>query len=334
MWETDYNLHKSNSTYFADLDVARTHLVVALLRRGIRGVGTRPGEETTTWAISSAAQRSQVKPFVPPTPLNPFGHTGIDTLSSTGASTPRIGRGMTEEEFMAVATQPGNLLVALGSVACWFHREIPPYRSYEIWTRLLTWDRKWMYIVSYFVEPGTLKPDEFVLQPWRNRPARPSKESLEERKQRVRRKIFATSIATYVVKKGRLTIPPEVVLQRSQMLPDKPPGASSTFFTPSQSGSSSGGGASPTAQMLAESALHTGTTATEEGSVPSVLVESLFPEAGADEDAPWTWEMVERERKRGLRFAQAFDGLNSLRDEFDGGRGRVLGSFSDFAAGF
>jgi hypothetical protein len=241
---------------------------------------------------------------------------------------------MTEEEFMAIATQPGNLLVALGSVACWFHREIQPYRSYEMWTRLLTWDRKWFYIVSYFVVPGTLKPDEFVLQPWRSKRTKtPSAESLEERKQRIRRKIFATSIATYVVKKGRLTIPPEIVLQRSQMLPEKPPGAPSTFFTPSQSGSSSGGG-SPTAQM-AESALHTGTTATEAGSVPSVLVESLFPEAGGEgDDAPWTWEMVERERKRGLRFAQAFDGLSALRDEFDGGGGRILGSFSDFAAGF
>jgi hypothetical protein len=187
-----------------------------------------------------------------------------------------------------------------------------------------------MYIVSYFVEAGALKPEEFILQPWRNRPSRTSKtESLEEKKKRIRGKIFATSIATYVVKKGRLTIPPEIVFQRSQMLPEKPPGAPSTFFTPSQSASSSGDG-SPTRNQMTD--LHTDTV-TEE-SVTSVLVESLFPETVNGDDVPWTWEVVEKERKRGLRFAQAFDGLNALRDEFDGGGGRVLGTFSDFAAGF
>ncbi|TVY47923.1 Uncharacterized protein LOCC1_G001625 [Lachnellula occidentalis] len=33
--ECDYNLHKSNSTYFSDLDVSRSHLVCALLQPGI-----------------------------------------------------------------------------------------------------------------------------------------------------------------------------------------------------------------------------------------------------------------------------------------------------------
>src|ERR1700743_1360053 len=56
LWETDYNLHKSNSTYFADLDVARTHLVAALLRRGILAGGTRAGEEAATWARNSGRQ--------------------------------------------------------------------------------------------------------------------------------------------------------------------------------------------------------------------------------------------------------------------------------------
>ena len=31
----DYNLHKSNSTYFADLDVARAHAVGAVIRTGL-----------------------------------------------------------------------------------------------------------------------------------------------------------------------------------------------------------------------------------------------------------------------------------------------------------
>ena len=35
MWETDYNFHKSNSTYFSDLDVARTALVTRLYSPGV-----------------------------------------------------------------------------------------------------------------------------------------------------------------------------------------------------------------------------------------------------------------------------------------------------------
>lgn len=34
--ETDYNLHKSNSTYFSDLDITRTHLVSYLCRPGLK----------------------------------------------------------------------------------------------------------------------------------------------------------------------------------------------------------------------------------------------------------------------------------------------------------
>src|ERR1700753_791829 len=43
--EGDYNFHKSNSTYFTDLDIARTHLITAIMRNGIKGVGSRPEEK-------------------------------------------------------------------------------------------------------------------------------------------------------------------------------------------------------------------------------------------------------------------------------------------------
>jgi hypothetical protein len=34
-YDTDWNLHKSNSTYFADLDVARSHLMSCIIRTGL-----------------------------------------------------------------------------------------------------------------------------------------------------------------------------------------------------------------------------------------------------------------------------------------------------------
>jgi hypothetical protein len=332
LWETDYNLHKSNSTYFSDFDIARTHLVSAILRRGILGVGKREGEESTTWSISTALRRSDrgtassKKADALPA-INALGTSGLDTTG--GASTPQpplTTRNLSEEEFMEIAAKPGNLLIALGSVACFFHREVPPYRKYEIWTRLLTWDRKWMYLVSYFVEAGAFKPDDFFLQPWKNGKGKSigkDGETLEQRKQRIKGKVYATSLATYVVKKGRLTIPPEIVLQRSDMLPVKPPGASSAFHTPTTRTET--GTPNPESTANGDSTRsHTVSAA----SVASVLEESLFPEAVPD-GAEWTWDMVEKERQRGLKYAQVFDGLSVLREEFDGGEGGVLGVYTD-----
>merc|ERR1711939_1239236 len=34
-WDTDYNLHKSNSTYFADLDIGRAHAMGLIIRTGL-----------------------------------------------------------------------------------------------------------------------------------------------------------------------------------------------------------------------------------------------------------------------------------------------------------
>ena len=331
LWETDYNLHKSNSTYFTDADVARSHLVSAILQRGIRGVGKREGEESTGWSLSTAARRQVKKKELGA--IAPLGTSGVDTAGGT-SSTPKLARNMTEEEFMAVATQPGNLLIALGSVACFFHREVVPYKQYEIWTRLLTWDRKWMYIVSYFVEAGAFKPEEFFLQPWKKaKTTRMSidSETTEEKRKRIHGKVLATSLATYVVKKGRLTIPPEVVLQRSDMLPEKPPGAPSSFYVPPKPtttpNSETNGSVSPP-----ELSSHAETMTA--GSFDSILEESLFPETSAEDDGEWTWEKMEKERQRGLKFAQAFDGLNVLREEFDGGDGGVLGVFSDLVGAY
>ncbi|KAF2671909.1 hypothetical protein BT63DRAFT_422425 [Microthyrium microscopicum] len=327
LWEMDYNLHKSNSTYFTDADIARTHLVTALLRKGILDVGKVPGEEATTWNLSTAIRRKTKDKSI-----KALATSGVET-ATTGVSTPGgAKRTLTEEEFKAIVQKPGPLLMALGSVACFFHREIVPYRQYEIWTRLLTWDRKWMYIVSYFVEAGALQPKDFILQPWRsgkNVQKVKEGETLEEKRQRVRGKVLATSIATYVVKKGRLTLPPEIVLQRSHMLPPRPVGMPSAVFGLSTEKNSP----STPAGEFSDPGIN-GTTSSDNGlnagSVNSILEESLFPEVDSDNTAqPWTWDIVEKERLRGLKFAQAFDGLNALREEFDAGEGSALGVFGD-----
>ncbi|KAK2863645.1 hypothetical protein FQN49_004138 [Arthroderma sp. PD_2] len=45
LWETDYNIHKSNSTYFADLDIARTGLVTGLYSPGLELVKREMNKE-------------------------------------------------------------------------------------------------------------------------------------------------------------------------------------------------------------------------------------------------------------------------------------------------
>lgn len=187
----DYNFHKSNSTYFTDLDIARTHLATAILRKGIRGVKE---DKEATFSFRNTSRAA--------------GHKRVEHISPLGASgdtSDSAEKPLTEKEWHAQVTQPGPLLIALGAVTCNFHREIKPYRRYEIWTRLMTWDRKWLYIVSHFVEQGTFKPTSYSLQLGRQGNKRVENLTRGD-KAKLKRKIFASSVAKYVVKKGRLTI--------------------------------------------------------------------------------------------------------------------------------
>ncbi|KAK8909744.1 hypothetical protein QC760_002432 [Botrytis cinerea] len=113
LWECDYNAHKSNSTYFSDLDVTRAHLVACLLQPGID------------------ALRNNKK-------------TGL-VLDANGKK------------------MRGRWGIILGGTSCSFRKEVAPYGSYEMWSRLLCWDKKWIYIVTHFVKKGKVKPKGYVL---------------------------------------------------------------------------------------------------------------------------------------------------------------------------
>ncbi|OCK84584.1 hypothetical protein K432DRAFT_344855 [Lepidopterella palustris CBS 459.81] len=250
--ECDYNLHKSNSTYFSDIDISRTHLVTALLRTGIK-------------KASHASHKKH--------------HHG--------------------PEVPGEAVHEGSHLVALGAVACCFKREIAPYEKFEIWTRLLTWDRKWMYLVSHLVKPGVVKPAHYTLQPWKRSKGRRDVSAEEEEKRKVQLKsaVFASSIAKYVVKKGRLTIHPEQVLMQAEMLPPKPDGW----------------------VYSADKSVPVNGESVEDAVLPAVIANS----------EEWDWNKIEKERLRGLRIAEMFAGLDGLHEEFDGGKNGALGEFAD-----
>ncbi|KAI9162780.1 putative thioesterase atnL [Paramyrothecium foliicola] len=191
--ELDYRLHKSNSTYLADVDIARSHLASHLLARS--------------------------------------GH-----LAYNNAKT----------HFIVDPSDPsrqarGSFNIGLGGIFCSWKREIKPYEKYEMWTRIVAWDRKWLYIITHFVKKGAIKPRSWDAPenfgPTRTSPGVP---------QDWEKKVFATAISLYIFKIGRLTIPPATMLEGSGLLPERPGGwLSNTDSNGSDSGENHISGVKP-----------------------------------------------------------------------------------------
>lgn len=153
--ECDYNVHKSNSTFFSDMDVNRAQLLLNLFPRLPR------------WAPEAAADKPDSK------------------------KTEKI------------------VSIALGGTSCVFKREIKPLQRYEVWSRVLSWDAKWLVIVTYFVKAGTHKS---VM--WSLRKGGETKDGSDTQKD-----ILAVGVTRYVFKDGRRTTPPEEVLRHMGLYP-------------------------------------------------------------------------------------------------------------------
>jgi hypothetical protein len=287
-YDCDYNLHKSNSTYFADLDVARAHYMGSVIRTGLQRLNA--GDE----------------------------------------------EGLPEE----VRGVKGSYYVALGAVGCFFQKEIAPMQGFEIWTRILSWDRKWLYLVSHVVKKGVIKPESYVLQPWKKgSKGKKSLDGKDTEEEDLKKHIFATSIARYVIKKGRLTVNPEIILERSRMLPARPKGVglpprsegTSVVATPARAetpeGREEAEGTEETEEQIGESGV---LVAEEVGEKLGAVDATAGSGQGRDnvEEEEWTWEMMETERLRGLKMASHFDQLSGLHDEMRAGE--VLGRYSDW----
>ena len=259
--ECDYNLHKSNSTYFSDFDVGRLELLVSLC-----------------------------------------GH-GIDQTRKE----------LAKESKEGFATM-------LGGVSCNFKREIKPFQAFEVWTRILCWNHKWIYVIGHFVKKGAVKPKSYTLQPWKKskvKDAEGTKAAINNdgATSGPHPAIFASAIAKYVFKKGRLTIPPERILRASQLLPPKPADHETPPMTMTPN---------PETNSLNATAASIVETLTSDNA-GEIMAASLT--AGLDESKEWTWERVEKERKRGMRIAELYEGLEALSEEFSSQNVSVLGRY-------
>ena len=189
--ELDFNLHKSNSTYLTDLDIARGHHIYCLFRLG----------------FTKYSSKNPPVSSVPPT----------DSESSRRRS------------------KPGRFYPALGGVTCTFKGELKPYQQYEIWTRVVSWDRKWLYLISYFVEKGAGNPTAYSDQVWRKTTPKTVKvtssstQSTSTGKETrdgaapKQPKIYAICMSKYAFKQGRITVSPSTFLQACELLPEVSP---------------------------------------------------------------------------------------------------------------
>ena len=189
-------------------------------------------------------------------------------------------------------------MVALGAVSCFFQRQIDPLAPFEIYTRILSWDRKWIYMISHIVKKGAIRPDSYVLQPWKRSKRRSAQAKQDE--EDLTKHIYATSMSRYVFKKGRLTINPEIVLERSRLLPPRPEGV----------------------DLPPRAEANTSDEAAATSAGPSAA-----PDANSS-DEEWSWDAMEAERLRGLKLAAHFDALNDGHNELRAGD--VLGKYSDY----
>ena len=171
MLEIDYNFHKSNSTYFSDLDTSRSHLVSYLCRPSLRNLS-----------------------------YNTHSKLILDPKTQRPVDAP--------------------LVIGLGSVECSFKREIPAYKPYEVWSRVLSWDRKWFYIATHFMPKGAAKPTEWLDPRFKGVKTRGSGDAAGGWD----KKIYASAVSKYVFKLGRLTVHPAVVMGDAGLLPERPGG--------------------------------------------------------------------------------------------------------------
>ena len=208
----------------------------------------------------------------------------------------------------------------LGGASCNFKREIKPFQGFEVWTRILCWNHKWIYVIGHFVKKGAVKPRSYTLQPWKKSKADKAEctgaaGNSDGAKSGPHPAIYASAIAKYVFKKGRLTIPPERILRASQLLPPKP----ADHETPPMT-------ITPNPET---NSLDTTTASIVEVFTPDNACEIMAASltAGIDESDEWTWERVEKERKRGMRIAELYEGLEALSEEFTGENMSVLGQY-------
>ncbi|KAH9904930.1 hypothetical protein F4778DRAFT_51199 [Xylariomycetidae sp. FL2044] len=103
----------------------------------------------------------------------------------------------------------GSAQLIIASVRCGFRREIRPYQRYWVSSRILGWDEKRLFTVTYFLQPDSPVPVEVDLA------AGPA---ALLRHEVFGRRVLAVMVTKFVAKAGRVTVPPSEILQACGLL--------------------------------------------------------------------------------------------------------------------
>ena len=230
----------------------------------------------------------------------------------------------------------GGFYVALGGVAVNFRREIKPLQKVECWTRVLGWDGKWLYVVGHFVRCGSVRVGGQVLGgrkqgEWWGAGRKGVEKGKGEGEGETERPpvVYASAIAKYVCKKGRVTVPPERVLRASKLLPERPEGEvgnedEEVEKVERMNGDGDGNGVAVdgvAAMPAAEAVLDSMRPETAEDMIGASVL------SADNNDDVWDWARVEKERLRGMRVAQVYSNLNGLSAEAPKHGSMVLGQY-------
>lgn len=188
----------------------------------------------------------------------------------------------------------GGFGIGLGAVFCSFRREIGVMQGYETWSRVLSWDRKWLYIVTHFVVKGKVRPTGWdgrargKVRPRNVIKVEGGRDKGEGEGEDFGKWVIATAVSKYVFKLGRFTVHPAIVIGENGLLPERP-----------------GGWRAGEGEVGAEEEL-----------------------GDVDQEGEWDWRRVEHERRKGMEYAEHFAKLDGTNRLFDGGEDGALGRFS------
>jgi hypothetical protein len=138
--------------------------------------------------------------------------------------------------------------------------------------------------------------------------------------------ILAVAVSKYVVKKGRLTVPPERILRASGFLPTPPPEreaktalADAEFSAETSDVGTPGNGEGITGMGGVDETLVREVLRINDDQIPSQ--ETLDKQQKENTDSwdveEWTWERIEQERLRGLEVVDGYTNLDiKLFDEW------------------
>jgi hypothetical protein len=194
----------------------------------------------------------------------------------------------------AITGSPKNSMfgLALGAVSCSFKKELKPFETYELWSRILSWDEKWIYVVTHFVRKGAVMPRRYTLYPQQNgaeqeemkrRGSDSSMDSMDGNDS-----VVATALSKCVFKTGRRTISPNLMLRLSGLL--------------------------PTEELAEKFAGDTGSGATVSSASSDSGIDMSNDQDGEETEA----DRIENERQRGMKIAAslASKAQTDLENEF------------------